>query len=179
MTCNCEQFYYSNERTERTRDSSCSVYTRGRIILTSPTLWSLNMSWNCKLWTSLFAFSLLLASTTTALRDVEYGKQLKMSCFNNAKDKSASSRKLIWLKDGKRVKYSGRVIQKRNFSVLKIKNAMPDDIGIYACMDVTRGEPGTELAAYNVSLIPGGKRAVLLRIFVVVGFVFTEKLAIS
>lgn len=163
-TCKCQS---NNTRTERnnSREDNRIIYNKTNFRIYSHLSSSTS---HCRLWGTIFAFSLLLVSMATAVRDVEYGKQLKMSCFPKGKEKT-TNRKFEWLKDGKAVEYNNRIIQKKNYSVLKIRNAMPEDTGIYACVEVTSGSPNKELAAYNVSLIPG---KFLVTLFVCVSHVF-------
>lgn len=103
---------------------------------------------------------LLASHRTIALREVEYGDTIKMTCYSKSTDAPPStieSHTFEWLKDGKLidVTLNKHIVLKKGSSVLKLLNAENTDLGIYTCMDVTMGAPGKELSVYNVTMLPG------------------------
>ena len=120
---------------------------------------SLDIIWNngycCSCWrklTFLFTIYSLLASIN-ASQVVNYGSVIRLQC-NPAND----SAEVKWLKNNVTIDFKGfenHLLIRRNGRLLKIKDAVPSDAGVYSCFDITNGLPGRELIAYKVSLTNG------------------------
>lgn len=117
----------------------------------------------------LFYFLLASTATTTvALREVEHGASIEMNCIptktsegdlqRTSSTETTRPSKFMWLKNGEPLKADTRFRMKSNASILEIRNAGSADVGLYACMDITKGKPGTELMVYNVSMPQGKNR---------------------
>ena len=120
---------------------------------------SFGIIWNngycCSCWrklTFLLIIYILMASIN-ASQTVNYRRVIRLKC--HPENESA---KVIWLKNNATIDFKGfknHLLVRRNGRLLKIKDAVPSDAGVYSCFDITYGLPGRELIAYKVSLTNG------------------------
>lgn len=95
-------------------------------------------------------YLLLAISNATAKREINLGKSFKLDCEGKQAEWYKNDKLINPNQTNSRISIKNKGGKK---SILKVKNAKNDDIGLYKCYDVKDGKK-VQIVAYNVSSVP-------------------------